>query len=252
MGNEKQEDWPEELKYFERLVDMDEVLFGLNLYAHNRGEIDYSILCLAVVDLWLKKIGTLDNPSEKQNIAITSVLKGRRLLRGAQLQIFKGYLPESEILFRSIFETQLVLSYILDDPTDSRVKKYLTFDKKKIWDFRLLCEDLLGDGSYEIYANFSQYPHPYNVGRAKLVHHDKLQSSSMHDYDKAGQLLVQIGNAAVGLCEQSSKIFEDNPEWNKKHQEICDTEISKNNIKIVQDKIDKGDKMLLKSLSKIR
>lgn len=243
-------DWPEELQYTERLTNADEILFGLNIYAHERAEIDYSILCLETVDLWLNRVKSSENYSKKQNIAITSVLKGRRLLRAAQLQIFKGYLPEAEILLRSIFEVQLVLSYILGDSTDDRANKYLTFAEKKIWDFRMLCEDLLGEGSYEIYSKLSQYPHPYNMGRARLFYHGQLQSSAIHDYDHAGILLVHIGNSAVGLCERANVLFDDDPEWDKKHQEIYDTEIFKKNIKDVQAKIDQGNDMILKSLFK--
>ncbi len=244
--------WPEELLYVERKADSNEILFGLNLYSHKKSEIDYSFLCLDTVDVWLDAIKSSEGYSAKQNVAITSVLKGRRLLRAAQLQIFKGYLPEAEILYRSIFELQLVLSYILGDPTDGRIKKYLDFSKKKIWDFRMLCEDLLGKESYEIYANLSQYPHPFNLGRARLVHHGQLERSAMQDYEKSGVLLVMFGNAAVSLCEISNVLFENVPsEWEGKHQEIFDTEIFKKNILNVQTKIETEDELMRTLLEKI-
>lgn len=250
MNDKKQENWPEELKYFERLVDMDEVLFGLNLYAHCRSEIDYAVLCLETVDLWLNRVKSSEEYSKKQNIAITFVLKGRRLLRATQLQLFKGYIPEAEIIFRSVFEMHLVLAFVLEDSTDKRADKYLNLTGQGVWDFRLLCENLLGENSYDIYKGLSQYPHPYNLGRAKLSHHGKLQRSAIHNYEEAGKWLVQFGNATVGLCEQANILFEEDSEWNKKHQEIYDTEIFKKNIKLVKSKADKGDELTLKILSK--
>lgn len=248
--NKNGEDWPEELKYVERLTDGNEVFFGLNLYAHNRAEIDYSTLCLETVDLWLGAVGSSSGYSSKQNIAITSVLKGRRLLRAAQLQIFKGYLPEAEILYRSIFEMQLVISYILSDLTDGRAKKYLTFEKKKIWDFRTLCEDLLGKGSYDIYASLSQYSHPFNLGRERLLYQGSLQPSAIHDYECAGRLLVVFGDSSVALCEKVNSLFIENIKWNEKHQEIYDTEIFKKNFKNVQKMIDDDNDLMKMVLSK--
>lgn len=250
MNDKKQEDWPEELKYFERLVDMDEVLFGLNLYAHCRSEIDYAVLCLETVDLWLNRVKSSEEYSKKQNLAITFVIKGRRLLRAAQLQIFKGYIPEAEITYRSIFEIQLVLAFVLGAPNDKRVDKYLNLTGKGVWDFRLLCEDLLGEDSYEIYKMLSQYPHPYNLGRAKLVHHKKLQRSAIHNYEEAGKLLVQFGNSAVALCEEANVLFKEDPDWDKKHKEIYDTGIFKENIKVVESQIEKGEEKILRILSR--
>ncbi len=245
------EDWPEELKYVERMTDMNEVLFGMNLYAHNRAHIDYSILCLEAIDLWLNRMDKgAESYSAKQNVAITSVLKGRRLLRAGQLQLFKGYLPESEILARSIFEVQLVLGYILADPTDKRVNTYLA-DNKKTWDFRTLCNEFMGEKGYEIYKGMSQYPHPFNSGRIKLIRGGQLQRSSIHDYEHAGFLLVHLGNSAVGLCEQSNVLFDEDVEWNKKHQEIYGTEIFKKNIEVAKGRIETGEEIMLKALSKL-
>lgn len=251
MNDKKQEDWPKELKYFERLVDMEEVLFGLNLYAHCRSEIDYSILCLETVDLWLNRVKSSEKYSKKQNLAITFVLKGRRLLRATQLQIFRGYIPEAEITYRSIFEIQLVLAFVLGDSTDKRVDQYLNLTGKGVWDFRMLCEDLLGENSYEIYKMLSQYPHPYNLGKVKLVHHNKLRRSAIHNYEDAEKLLVQFGNSAVALCEEANVLFDEDPVWDKKHKEIYDTNIFKENIKVVESQIKKGEERVLRILSRI-
>jgi hypothetical protein len=244
----ERENYPEELQYTERSTDLNEILFGLNLYAHNKAEVDYSTLCLSTVDVWLDRVESSAQYSAKQNVAITSVLKGRRLLRAAHLSIFKGYLPEAEILGRSMFEMQLVLSYILCDSTDGRVNKYLTFEKRKVWDFRTLCNELLGEEGYEIYIKLSQYPHPFNMGREKLIHNGQLQPSAIHDYEGAGRLLVQLGDAAVSLCEKSNVLFDADSKWEKMHQEVYDSDIFKKNFKVVQELIKNENALLSKVL----
>jgi hypothetical protein len=114
----------------------------------------------------------------------------------------------------------------------------------------MLCEDLLGEDSYNIYKMLSQYPHPYNLGRAKLVHHNKLQRSAIHNYEEAGKLLVQFGNSAVAICEETNVLFKEDPEWDKKHKEIYNTDIFKENIKAVKSQIEKGEEKVLRILSR--
>lgn len=232
-------------------LDADEELFRLNLIAHNRAEIDYSQLCLDAVDLWLNKVKSSDNYSAKQNITITSILKGRRMLRAAQLQLFRGFLPEAEILYRSVLEVSLVLAYVLNDSTEGRAKKYLKFDKKQRWDFALLAREFVGEQMLEVYSNLSLYLHPHNLGNARLVHNNVLQRGAIHDYEHGGRLLVMLGNCAVGLCEQSNVLFGEDLAWDKKHQEIYETEIFKRNIKKAQEMIDQENEMVTKALTQL-
>ncbi len=44
---------PDEIKYTEDRRSISEILSSLNLYEHEKAEIDYSFLCLETVDLWL-------------------------------------------------------------------------------------------------------------------------------------------------------------------------------------------------------
>lgn len=220
---------PEELQYRNTRRSLSEVLFSLNLFAHNKAEIEYSFLCLETVDLWLKlNANSLDYDSKK-GIAYTFCLRGRRLLRASQLMLIDGYLPECEILFRSIWETLVTLAYLIEDPSESRAIKYLSFGQKSGWDLRLLTENLLGEGSYEMYRQLSLYVHPSNIGRIKLVYNDNLQPDAIHDFGKAGELLVMSGNKAVAICELSNKVFDFNQEWKEKHEEIYKTPIFQQN-----------------------
>lgn len=226
---------PEEINYFEKRRSIDEILFGLNLYSHCKKEIDYSFLCLETVDLWLSINWGEWDILKKKGIAYSLVIRGRRLLRAGQFILFKGFLPEAEILFRSLWETMLILGYILDDPTESRAEKYINFGYKAGWDFRMLTEAMLGDEAYIFYQNMSTYAHPSNFGRAKLIYNKNFQIDSIHDYPRAGFLLVSSGNLAVALCELTNKIFPPNAQWVEKHEQIYQTEIFKRNIELTEE-----------------
>jgi HKD family nuclease len=233
------ENEPEELQYIENHRSFTEILFELNLSTNKRAEIDYSFLCLETVDLWLNLNKDFGNLVEKKGVAFSLILRGRRILRAAQLLLFKGFLPEAEILLRCINETVLVLSYILEDPTDKRLNKYLTFDKGKGWDFRLLSTEFLGEEHYQVYKNLSDYTHPGNFGRIKLLYKGYHQKDSIPEYDNAGMMLVTFSNLAVTLCEISNRIFPKNEMWDKKHEEIYETAIFKKvyeeSIKLAQN-----------------
>jgi len=222
-------DEPEELMYLNNRKSLTEMLFKLNLSSMKRAEIDYSFLCLDTVDLWLDLHKDFGSLLEKKGVAFSFVLKGRRMLRSAQILLFNGFLPEAEILYRCIHETILVLAYILDDQTDERVKKYINFNQGKSWDFRFLSEQFLGEEQYQAYKNLSDYLHPSNFGRIKLLYKGYLQKDSIPEYDEAGVMLVIVGNAAVGLCELSNRVFPNNETWNQKHNDIYQTAIFKNN-----------------------
>lgn len=225
-------------KQFEDRRSLTELLFEHNLFNSKKDEIDYSYLCLDTVDLWLSINKDYGSLLEKKGVTFSFVLRGRRILRAAQFLIFKGFLPEAEILYRCINETILVLAYILDDPTDERVNKYITFEQGRGWDFRFLSEQLIGKELYQVYKNLSDYTHPGNFGRIKLLHQGFLQNDSVPDYDKAGMMLVLFGNAAVGLCELSNRVFPNNETWDQKHNEIYQTAIFSKNydeaIKLAQ------------------
>lgn len=232
---------PDEIKYTEDRRSTSEILFSLNLYAHEKAEIDYSFLCLETVDLWLSlNNGPWDYFSNK-GISYSFCLRGRRLLRASQFMLFKGYLPESEILYRSMWETLMTLTYIIEDPSEERAKKYSSFDYKSGWDFRLLTENLLGENAYEFYRDLSLYVHPSNLGRGKMFYLNGFQRESIHNYDYSGELLVTLGNKAVALCEASNKIFDAKPEWLEKHNEIYQTAIFQKNFDKVSNLYDQGN-----------
>lgn len=226
---------PDEINYIEEPRSVDEILFGLNLYAHCKKEIDYSFLCHETVNLWLStNLGDWEI-LKKKGITYSLVIRGRRLLRAEQLILFKGFLPEAEILLRSTWETLLVLGYILGDPTESRAEKYINFGYKSGWDFRMLTEAMFGDKLYIIYQNLSTYAHPSNFGRAKLIYQNNFQFDSIHDYQRAGFLLVHTGNLSVALCELANKIFPPNTQWIEKHEQIYQTEIFKRNAEVAEE-----------------
>ena len=240
-----EKDTPDESKYTDDRRSISEILFSLNLYGHKKEEIDYSFLCLETVDLWLSlNIGSWNYFSNK-GIAYTFCIRGRRLLRAGQFMLFKGYLPESEILLRSLWETLMTLTYIIEDPSEERAKKYSSFDYKSGWDFRLLTENLLGENAYETYRNLSLYVHPTNLGRGKMFYINSFYKDSIHNYDYAGELLVTFGNKAVALCEVSNKIFDPKPEWISKHNEIYQTDIFKKNYDKVSNLYNQGDPTIL-------
>lgn len=230
------ENKPEELEYLENHRSITEILYELNFSTKKRAEIDYSFLCLETVDLWLDLNNETGSLLEKKGVAYTLVLRGRRILRSAQLLLFKGFLPEAEILLRCVQETILVLSYILDDSTDERLNKYLNFEQGRGWNFKFLSEDFFGKDFYQVYKNLSSYVHPGNFGRIKLLYKGYLQIDSIPEYDTAGVMLVSISDSAVALCELSNKIFPVNEKWDKKHNEIYQTTVFRNSFKDVANR----------------
>lgn len=220
---------------------LNENLFGLNLQAHCPKEIEYSFLCLDTVDLWLSEDHGKFDILGKKGIAHTLVIRGRRLLRGGQHLLFKGYIPEAEILLRSLWETVLVLRYILDDPTDKRAEEYISFGHSSKWKFKKLAKDMSSEEAYLEYMELSRYAHPFNFGREKLFHCHDVQIDAIHDYLKAGHHLVSFSNNAVALCEVANFVFTASENWIRKHEEIYKTEIFKRNFEVTEEMYANGN-----------
>jgi hypothetical protein len=227
--------------YFDRRQSLGEILFGLNLYAHCLKEVEYSFLCLETVDLWLSEDYGKFDILDKKGIAHTLVIRGRRLFRGGQHLLFKGFLPEAEILMRSLWETVLVLRYILDDPTDTRAKEYINFGYTANWKFTKLTKEMLSKEAYKIYMELSRYAHPYNFGREKLFYKNRVAVGAIHDYEKAGDYLVMFSNYAVALCEVANFVFTASENWFRKHEEIYKTEIFKRNFEVTEEMYAEGN-----------
>jgi len=227
---------PEEMQYPNNQNSISEMLFSSNFNSHNKAEIDYSFLCLETVDLWLRlNYNQLDDHSSRKGIAYTFCLRGRRLLRSSQLLLLNGYLPESEILYRSLWETLMTLAYLIEDYSEERIKKYISFGHKSGWDLKTLTGNLLGEAAYLMYRELSLYVHPSNLGIGKMVYNNKFQVDAIHDYGSAGQLLVMNGDMAMAICEISNITFGLHQEWVDKQIEIYQTEIhQKSRSKIVE------------------
>jgi hypothetical protein len=220
--------------FFRRVFDLGEELFQLNLYAHQKKEVDYSFLCLSVIDYWLEYLREYKELTKEQTYAGIFVLRGRRLLRSIQLVCIYGYLPEIEILGRSLFELQLITAYVFECSSNDRIDKYIESINKNAWDFKLLCEDLLGEGSYQYYKHLSKYTHNSSASTGSFVYQEHFQLSAIHDYRKAGYQLVLQSNVAVSLCELTQKVFPSNEEWKLRHEKIYETEIFIENYKNYQ------------------
>lgn len=237
---------PKELQFFEDLRSQYEDIFCINIISLHKNAIDYNYLCLESVDLWLNDRIATEGQSNLQRIITLQVLKGRRLLRSAQLLLIKGFLPESEILLRSLFETQLITNFLVEDKDGGRLNKYLEFQDKNRWDTRYLCDELCGTGTYEFYKRLCQYTHSSSIGLSGLFYKDKEQPSAIHDYAAASTLLIFFGNLAVSLCELAIRLFPYDLKWEEKHQEIYNTDIFKKNYEVFLELYKQGDERFIK------
>lgn len=232
---------PLELQFFEDLRSQFEDLFTLNIFAHHKDAIDYNLLCLETVDFWLRQRAKVKHQTKQQKVLTLQILKGRRLLRSAQLILIKGFLPESEILLRSLLETQLITNYLVDDHHGERLRKYLEAQEKNIWGNRFLCEELFGIGYYDFYKHLCLYTHPSFSGLEVLLHGEMPQASAIHDYEKVAAILISFGNMAVSLCELANGVFPPDLEWDSKHYEIYDTDIFQKNYDVYLELYKQGD-----------
>ena len=116
---------PIELQFFEDLRSPLEDLFSLNIYALHKDAIDYNLLCLETVDYWLIQQAKVRNQTKQQKVLMLQILKGRRLLRSAQFILIKGFIPESEILLRSLLESILISNYLAYYPKGEHLINYM-------------------------------------------------------------------------------------------------------------------------------
>jgi len=240
----------------EIMPEMKEQSFRIELDKNSKDSIMFSQLCLDVIDMWIDDLGTI-LPTDLQKVAIIVAHKSRRLLRASQLLLFSGYLPEAEIIHRSIIELTILVSYILNDETGKRAGKWLGFKIDQRWDFSMMSKEIMGDVAKDAYADLSSYCHPHVVGTAKYMRELdegilRFERGAIKDFDLAEKQIFYISNSAVGIIEILNKVIKPSDRWVEKHNEIINSKIFCDNFaREIEPKIVAEDEQFMKIINNL-
>lgn len=214
-------------------LEMLEECHRLNFGSHNKSTANFSLKCLNILAIWINELeypirwNKLDN---RKKVGILFVAKAYRLLRASQILISSGYLPESDILLRSLLEMQAMIFYILGDKSGKRAQKWIHSDHKQRWDSSLILENLSIDVS-GAYSNFCSVAHPHILGFQKFIKFKKdsfvINTGPTTDYNLAEEKLALASLSAVGINEIANSAIIPSKDWEKEHKDILNHAVYK-------------------------
>lgn len=179
------------------------------------------------------------------NFSILFLTKSSRLFRASSFLIEKGYFIEAMLLFRSFIELDWCLSYILNDKSGKRLKKWMeTEDPKSRWDINCLLS-IYGDKEVfkESYKRLSLYTHTHILGMNEFV---ELESDNLlnvitgpmcgeDNFMKSAEIFKQVAMQCGATCELIGNNFVDSKTWDKLYKPIKNHKVYKDSINSIPD-----------------
>lgn len=219
----------------------------LNFHSHKRNVLDFAQSSWNLSALFLSFLKKIKKITPKQKVCIYMLGKSMRLLRTISKLVTRGYWPEGEILYRGLFETQVLLSYILRDDTDKRAGVWLNRTRpKERWPMSEMLKEL--DKSFDItYTNLSLYPHSHIISVINYVdiHSDgafSISQGPLGGDDNNIKAAWVLGSAAMinaSMCELAAPHFNLPPAWQESHLELMALPYFQQQIPMVKDFLSK-------------
>lgn len=212
-------------KKFKIDLDAFEETYRLNFYNYEKDVMEFSQSSWNLTALFLSSLDGMKKLTPQQKVCIYMVGKSMRLLRSVSKLVSIGYWPEAEILFRALFETQVLLAYVLRDETGKRAKIWLDRrNAKERWPMAEMLKG--GHKSLEIvYSNLSLYPHSHIISVIKYIEIDENNMFSIshgplggeENKRKASQVLGSAAMTTSSICELSAPYFNLPSAWQDAH-----------------------------------
>jgi hypothetical protein len=236
--------------------EIKEQSFRIELEKNHKDVLIFSNLCLETIDVWIEDT-KFPSLTYKQKVAIITAHKSRRLLRSAQLLLFSGYLPEADIIGRSLLELTVLVHYIFSDKTEKRAKKWIHFNPHQRWDFSLISQEFMGDKLKGAYCNFSNYCHPHAAGSSRFLKEMeegwlRFERGPIKDFQSVKDQILWVSNTAVSVLETFSKEISPPQRWIEKHDEIINSEIFQDRfLKHIKPLLDAEDEDFMKIINSL-
>lgn len=224
-------------------LDAHEQAYYLNFLSHEKDLVDFTQSSWNLTSLFLFQLDGLKNLKPKQKVCIYMLGKSRRLLKTISTLVFLGYWPEAEILFRALFETHMLLAYILRDETDKRANTWLNRTKaKERWQMAEILKEI--DGSFGVaYTNLSLYPHSHIISVMKYIEINedstfKISHGPLGGEENNLKAAKVLGSAAMtnaALCEMSVPYFNLPPSWQEAHIKLMELPHFQNQLPTIHE-----------------
>ena len=236
-------------------IDLDalEETYLLNFRSHKRDVLDFAQSSWNLSALFLSSLKKIEKLTPKQKVDIYMLGKSMRLLRTISKLVTRGYWPEGEILFRALFETQVLLSYILRDDTDKRAEAWLNRTRpKERWPMSEMLKEI-GKSFGITYTNLSLYPHSHIIS---VINYIELHENGMFSVSqgplggddnniKAAQVLGSAAMTNASLCELATPYFTLPTAWQESHLELMGLPYFQQQIPMVKEFVSKEENIQL-------
>lgn len=209
-------------------LEITEITYRLNAYTTFSDTIDFTQVVWNLISTFLRSIKNVKELSPKQKVCIFILGKSKRLLRAIHKLIIDGYYPESLILNRTLFESQVLLQYILEGKDNSRAEKWLS--RKKPTE-RWPISELMKENKYvfeAFYSGASMYAHNHALSSGHYINFAKNSFSiidgpfggGLERFQYAGNVLGHSAMTCGALCEMSRKQFKNMTEYDKSYKKL--------------------------------
>ncbi len=213
-----------------------ETQYGMCFMASNHDLCEFTMTSWNLSAIFFSSISdkTSENLTPKQRVCIFMIAKAQRLLRAIYKLILSGNLPEAEILIRTLYEAQTLLFYILEDDSDKRANKWLSFDENQKWPsaeiHEVFKDNDIKTRMKEFYSKLCLYPHNHRLSMDKFVRLNvDNQTFSVNSgpatsgFENDGELLKYAAMINASMCEIARNHFDLTSDFEDAYKELTKT-----------------------------
>lgn len=202
-----------------------ELTWNLNFEERSKSEISFSQKVWTLTQVVITDLNG-DNVSDINRANILFLSKSLRLLRSICILTMQGYWPEAEIIFRTLLEAQLCLTYILDDKSGKRASKWFSMvEAVERWPVKEFLKEFLDGQKPNIYEKLSLYTHSHLMGMGNFLielENDRIKleigpMTGAKNFEKSRELLGFSAMTVGGMIELVGPSIYRPEIWEKKH-----------------------------------
>lgn len=234
---------------YNKVMDLDvvEVLYSLNFEGRFLDILEFTQASWNLTNTTLNLREGVKNLSYKQKVAFLILGKSKRLLRAIYKLIIIGYWPEASIIFRTLFEAQLLLIYTLEDKTNKRAHKWLTSKnpqerwpvKEQMKNYKNLFEGLYEEASLYTHNHVLSTPYYVQTSEKENILIEGPIGGGETNFKNAARILGDAAMMNASICEIASGFFSKTNEWNSAHKKIISMTFYKKQQKGVKKRLPK-------------
>jgi hypothetical protein len=232
-------------------LEISEVTYRLNAYTTFEDAINFTQVAWSLTGSFLRSIKNFSVLTPKQKVCIFMLGKSKRLLRSIYKLIIDGYYPEALILNRTLFETQVLLTYVLEDKDQKRAEKWLSRKKpSERWPVSELMKE--NKSLFEnFYSGASMYAHNHALASGHYIHFSENSFSiidgpfggGLERFQYAGNVLGHSAMMAGAICEMSRNQFDNMQDYDAAYKKLTELPYYKESVSEAENTIELDEKL---------